>query len=173
MKAAFIGRFQPLHLGHQKVIEECSSEHEACIVIGSAEKSREKENPLTVEERKTLINECFPDLPVFLLPDNPSDETWCKNLEQKTDCEAVITQNKETENAVKENSDLEIIHQEFHQRDMYSGTEVRRRIRSGAEWRYLVPECGKQKLEELLPVIKKTGRDYEFTPGWKKENIQN
>ncbi|MFB6180317.1 MAG: adenylyltransferase/cytidyltransferase family protein [Candidatus Nanohalobium sp.] len=174
MKAAFIGRFQPFHLGHKKVVEKYSKEFEEfCIVIGGSEKDRGQKNPLTGEERKKIIESCHQDTEIYLLPDHPSNDVWSDNLIEKTGCNAVLTRNDYTENAVKESSDLEVINQEVFQREMYSGTEVRRRIRSGEEWRYLIPNCARNSVEKHLKKIKKTGPNYEFKPGWKKENMQN
>ena len=55
--ALFIGRFQPMHNGHIYVIKEILKEHSKIIIsIGSANKSHENLNPLTLEERKEMIN---------------------------------------------------------------------------------------------------------------------
>jgi len=57
-----IGRFQPFHCGHQRVIEEAL---EVCntviVVIGSAQESRVFHNPLTAQERENMIRDCFYD----------------------------------------------------------------------------------------------------------------
>ncbi len=52
----FIGRFQPLHIGHISVIENALKEVDSLIIgIGSAEKHHTTENPFTSEERKAMI----------------------------------------------------------------------------------------------------------------------
>jgi len=55
----FIGRFQPFHHGHAKVIETALENAEHVIVlIGSSNRARDWYNPFTYEERASIINEC-------------------------------------------------------------------------------------------------------------------
>jgi len=66
MKAVYLGRFQPLHEGHKNVIERYKDKYdEFALVIGSADKSRTDDNPLTAQEREQVIRECFPDLEIL------------------------------------------------------------------------------------------------------------
>ncbi|MFB6158924.1 MAG: adenylyltransferase/cytidyltransferase family protein [Candidatus Nanohalobium sp.] len=171
MKVAYLGRFQPFHIGHKKVIEEHREEHEDfSVIIGSAEESRTEENPLTAEERKNLIQECFPGLEINEKEDRDSHRKWTQELEAETDADAIISQNDLVKRLIREHTEMKVIEQELYNPEIYSGTEARRRIKSGEEWRYLIPECCKNKMEELTETIKKSGINYEFEPGWKKEN---
>ena len=54
--ALLIGRFQPIHRGHIKLIERYSKAGFSIkIGVGSTDKKIEKDNPLTFEERKKII----------------------------------------------------------------------------------------------------------------------
>lgn len=54
--ALFIGRFQPLHKGHLKVIKDLSKRHLLVkIVIGSAQESGTEMNPFSAKRRKRMI----------------------------------------------------------------------------------------------------------------------
>lgn len=169
MRVGFVGRFQPLHKGHKKAVETLQEDHDVVLILGITEE-RDRENPLTFDERKSIIRSCFPDIEIFGIEDRESDSEWAEELEEKTGIEAVATRNSKTINAVEENENLEIIKHELHQEDVYSGTEVRRRLRSGEEWRYLVPGCAEEKIAELIEKVKVSGINYEFKPGWKREN---
>lgn len=174
MKVVYLGRFQPLHIGHKKVIERYMDKFEDFIlVIGSANKSRTDDNPLTAEEREEIIRECFPDLKILHKDDHEDDELWSRKLEEKVDADIVISQNDLVKRLVRDHTSMEIEEQELYDPEIYSGTEVRRRIKSDEEWRYLVPKCAKEKIEELVETIKKSGTQYEFEPGWKKKNAYN
>lgn len=174
MKAVYLGRFQPLHIGHKKVIERYKDEFEDFkIVIGSADKSRTDDNPLTAEEREEVIRECFPDIEITYKDDQDNDEEWSNALEEKISADVVISQNDLVKRLVKDHTSMEIEEQELYDPEIYSGTEVRRRIKSDEEWRYLVPKCGKEKIESLVETIKKSGTQYNFEPGWKRKNAYN
>lgn len=52
----FIGRFQPFHLGHQRVIEQALNKaHKLILLIGSAHRPRCTRNPWSFEEREQMI----------------------------------------------------------------------------------------------------------------------
>lgn len=56
----FIGRFQPLHVGHQHIINEALKRVETLIVaVGSVNTARTPVNPFTFDERKEMINSVY------------------------------------------------------------------------------------------------------------------
>jgi len=174
MKAVYLGRFQPLHIGHKKVIDRYKDEFDDfALIIGSADKSRTDDNPLTVEEREEVIRECFTDIEIFHIEDHESDKQWSKELEEQFEASIVISQNELVKQLVADHTSMEVEKQELYDPEIYSGTEVRRRIKSDEEWRYLVPKCAKEKIEQLVDTIKKSGTQYDFEPGWKKKNAYN
>lgn len=166
-RIAFIGRFQPFHIGHKNVIEQFSGE-DLALVIGSSEKSRTDDNPLTADEREEIIRECFPEIEVFHVADRESDEDWREEILEKTGADKIVSGNERVRRIMEK--EIEVLEPEMKDPAIYSGTEIRRRINGGGEWSYLVPECVRGKLEELSEKIRASGTQYEFEPGWKKEN---
>lgn len=56
----FIGRFQPLHVGHEHVIRQALEQVGRLIVlVGSANVARDPRNPFTFTERKAMIRSAF------------------------------------------------------------------------------------------------------------------
>ena len=52
MKALYIGRFQPFHKGHLKILQKLAKKYDEIIIgIGSSQYSNTLENPFTSEER--------------------------------------------------------------------------------------------------------------------------
>ena len=56
LRGAFIGRFQPFHLGHLATVKYALRSY-VIIVIGSAQKSHEPRNPFTAGERIEMIRD--------------------------------------------------------------------------------------------------------------------
>ncbi len=60
----FMGRFQPLHIGHQFVIDQALQRADHVILlVGSANVARNPRNPFTVEERIGMIADNWPRKP--------------------------------------------------------------------------------------------------------------
>lgn len=56
----FIGRFQPLHIGHEHVVRQALAQVKRLIVlVGSANMARDPRNPFTFEERAEMIRSSF------------------------------------------------------------------------------------------------------------------
>ena len=82
----FIGRFQPLHLGHCRVIDHALKLAETVLVfVGSANEVRSFRNPFTFNERKEIIEATYPNrVKVIALDDNMyNDENWIKQVQEK------------------------------------------------------------------------------------------
>ncbi len=166
-RIAFIGRFQPFHIGHKHVIDQFEEERLA-LVIGSSEKSRTDENPLTAEEREEIIRECFPEIQIVYVADRESDKDWREEVLEKTGAKKVVSGNERVRRIMEK--EVEVLAPETKDPEIYSGTEIRRRIKANEEWSYLVPECAREKLEGFKDKFRRSGTQYEFEPGWKKEN---
>ncbi len=80
----FIGRFQPLHLGHVSVIEKALAEVDSLIIgIGSAEKHYTADNPFTYEERKSMIERSISGhYKIVPIPDINDYSKWVDHVVQ-------------------------------------------------------------------------------------------
>ncbi|MFN3804354.1 MAG: nicotinamide-nucleotide adenylyltransferase [Pyrobaculum sp.] len=60
MRALYVGRFQPLHWGHVKVVEWLLAQYDEVVVaIGSADKALTHDNPFTPGERLEMFYRHF------------------------------------------------------------------------------------------------------------------
>lgn len=84
----FIGRFQPFHTGHLKVVREGLNQADKLILlIGSAWEPRNPRNPWTHQEREEMVRRCLSEaenarllcLPLMDVPYN--DEVWVRNVQ--------------------------------------------------------------------------------------------
>ncbi len=56
----FIGRFQPLHIGHEYVVRQSLEQvNRVIVLVGSANIARDPRNPFTFEEREHMIRSAF------------------------------------------------------------------------------------------------------------------
>lgn len=64
----FIGRWQPFHAGHQKLIQTVLDEGKnVCVAVRDTEIS--EENPFTAATRREMILKVFPQVKVIVIPD--------------------------------------------------------------------------------------------------------
>jgi len=69
MNSLFIGRFQPLHEGHKKLIQKVLDGGKS-VVVALRDTPINKKNPYTVKERKDMFSEAFGDkVKVIVIPD--------------------------------------------------------------------------------------------------------
>lgn len=129
-----VGRFQvhQLHEAHLDVINTVCSRHDRVIIfVGLSPLRNTPTNPLDFNTRKRMILESFPNIEVYYIEDNASDEIWSKNLDRQIDKWL-----KPYQTAILYGSrDSFISHyhgkyktQELEATKYISGTELRRRI---------------------------------------------
>lgn len=89
--ALIIARMQPLHIGHQKLIQyACENFGSVVVAIGSHNCARNMRNPFTSRERATLLEETFPEgfrnqkIRVAFVEDYlHNDPRWVDHLEEE------------------------------------------------------------------------------------------
>lgn len=84
--ALLIGRFQPIHKGHIRLIERYSKAGFSIkLGVGSTNKSLERDNPLTFNERKKMISMALKEsnikkFQIFSIPDIKEDADYVKHV---------------------------------------------------------------------------------------------
>lgn len=162
-----IGRFQPLHNGHMEVLRKCAEESDHLIVgIGSAQSSHDPENPFTAGERYMMIanslkDEGITDFSIVPVEDLNRYSVWVAHVVSMVPpFKRVYTNNPMTRRLFEE-AGYEVRRSPMYNRDVYSGTEVRRRIASDEEWRSLVPGA----VADVIDAIDGVGRIKDITGG--------
>lgn len=154
-RALLLGRFQPLHLGHVKVMEEVLSEFDGVIVaLGSAQESHTPTNPFSAGERFSMVEMTASDAGMDKVTPVPVADLnryglyigYLRTMLPPFD--AMVAHNSLTLRLCEE-SDVEVYQPQIHDRDVYSGTEIRRRIIANESWQDLVPDAVVKVLEEI------------------------
>lgn len=90
--AVVIGRFQPVHFGHQRLIEQAlRTAQRVIVVVGSHGQPRSFKNPFTLDERERMVRACLPPeaqmhVSVVGVGDSPyNDQLWIAGLQSAVD----------------------------------------------------------------------------------------
>ena len=153
MKALFVGRFQPMHLGHLKVIKWILKKYDKVfIAIGSSQESNTSKNPFTLEERKIMINNTLKSeeiekkkYEIFGIPDVHNDKAWIESILKKAKFDVVFTMNPWTKRCFKA---FDIPVKEHPMFSDISASKIRKMIKNNENWQKLVPK-------EVQKIIKK------------------
>lgn len=148
-RALFIGRFQPFHKGHLNAVTAAAENSDLTVGIGSAQKQGTMKNPLSFAERKKVLTNCIPDtVPIVRLEDKADNAVWTEMVEETVDFDIVISGNPLVRRLIGERG-YDVKDPDYLKPDLYSGTEIRRRIVAGEDWQHLVPNCSLTKLQEF------------------------
>jgi nicotinamide-nucleotide adenylyltransferase len=155
MKRGFyIGRFQPYHNGHQSVLEHIAKDVDEIIIgVGSAQLSHTVDNPFTSGERVLMITRALSSLgcPFYVIPieDIQRNALWVAHVRSMTPpFDTCYSSNPLVVQLFRE-SGVDVQSPAMYERELLSGTEIRRRILAGEPWKKLVPRPVVQVLEEI------------------------
>ena len=154
MRALYIGRFQPYHLGHQLVLQKISEEvEEIVIVIGSAQESHSLENPFTAGERIAMIYGALGELRgrcyVIPLQDVQRNSVWVSHLISMVPRFDIVYSNNNLVVQLFTEAGVAIRQPPLYHREVYSGTAIRKLMLEGGDWRSLVPVSVASVIEEI------------------------
>ncbi|HOE53368.1 MAG TPA: nicotinamide-nucleotide adenylyltransferase [Methanomassiliicoccales archaeon] len=150
-----IGRFQPFHLGHLEVVRKIARECDELIIgIGSAQISHTLDNPFTAGERHLMISRALREDGIrdfFLVPivDINQYGIWVSHVRSMVPpFERVYTNNPLTKRLFRE-AGYEVSASPMFNRSQYSGTEIRRRMVAGDDWRGYVPRAVAEVIDSI------------------------
>ena len=170
--ALLIGRFQPPHSGHIKVIEEIAKDfNEIIIGVGSSQESHTMKNPFTAGERVMMLKNSLDSLNfnnnfnylIIPIPDVNNNSIWVSHVcSHVPRFDIVYSRNKLVKRLFKE-AGFEVREQELYDRGIHEGTEIRKKIINGEKWEHLVPGevveiiskiRGVERIKELFQKLK-------------------
>jgi nicotinamide-nucleotide adenylyltransferase len=133
-RGLYIGRFQPFHNGHLKVITDkiAPEVDEVIIGVGSAQESHTLSNPFTAGERIMMITAALEDLGkryyVIPMEDVGRNATWVSLVESLCPDFHIVYSNNALVGRLFEEKGYEIHHTELFDRTKFSGTEIRKKM---------------------------------------------
>jgi len=167
MKRGFyIGRFQPYHNGHQSVLERIADEVDEIIIgVGSAQLSHTVDNPFTAGERVLMITRALASLgcPFYVIPieDIKRNALWVAHIRSMTPPFDLCYSSNPLVVQLFREAGINVQSPAMYERDILSGTEIRRRMLKGEPWKTLVPSAIVRVIREIDGV----GRLKEIAQG--------
>jgi len=158
MDGLLIGRFQPFHLGHlDAVLFGLSRTENLFIGIGSSNKSNERKNPFSAEERTEMIissieSSMIDRLKIFDIPDVDNHEKWTFEIDQIIPKYDVVFTNDEFTKTLFEKRKIDVIPVVLKDREKFSGTNIRDLITDDKNWQDLVPHGTRKVLDKINAI---------------------
>lgn len=155
MNGLYIGRFQPFHLGHLDAIKFALSQVENLwIGIGSSNKSNEKRNPFTADERKEMIISSLDDevkkrIKIYYIPDVDNHEKWTYHIDSIVPKYDIVFSNDDFTHTLFQKRGIKVIPVPLKERENLSGTNIREKIAMGKSWEEFVSEGTKKILLKI------------------------
>jgi len=155
MDGLLIGRFQPFHLGHlDAVLFGLAKTENLFICIGSSNKSNERKNPFSAEERREMITLSIEPsitnrIKIFDIPDVDNHEKWTFEIDQIVPTYDVVFTNDEFTKTLFEKRKIDVIPVVLKDREKFSGTNIRELIADDKNWQDLVPHGTRNVLEKI------------------------
>ena len=155
MDGLLIGRFQPFHLGHlDAVLFGLARTENLFICIGSSNKSNERKNPFSAEERRemilTAIEPSIADrIKIFDVPDVGDHEKWTFEIDKTVPKYDIVFTNDEFTRTLFEKREISVISVILKDREKFSGTNIRNLIAYDRNWRDLVPQGTRNVLDNI------------------------
>ena len=155
MDGLLIGRFQPFHKGHLEAVHIALSKVDNLwIGIGSSNKSYEKRNPFTADERKEMIltsldSKTLERVKIYFVPDTGDHEKWTYHVDSIVPPYEMVFSNDDFTITLYKKRGKTVFEVPLLKRDVISGTNIREMIASGKDWSDLVPEGTKQVLLKI------------------------
>ena len=156
-RAFYIGRFQPYHIGHHTILGNIADDVDEIIVgIGSAQRSHEPENPFTAGERVVMVSRSLKDLDIdcYVIPieDIQRNAVWVSHVRSMTPHFDLAYTNNPLVFRLFEEAGVQVKRSPMHQRDVYSGTIIRKKMLSGEEWKHLVPDAVAETIDSIKGI---------------------
>jgi len=155
MKVLFIGRFQPFHKGHLKVIEYITKKYDKIIIgVGSSQYKDKSKNPFSFDERKEMIKKTLKsknisNYKIIEIHDIHNPPKWVEHvLSIFSDFDLVVTNNSFTKKLFEE-KEFNVITTPIFEEKNYSGKIIRKKIKNDEKWEEFLPEPSVKILKKI------------------------
>jgi nicotinamide-nucleotide adenylyltransferase len=153
------GRFQPFHNGHlalaRQILRDCD---ELVVVIGSAQFNFIDKDPFTAGERALMIHEALKEAKVDLakcyvipVPNDENNARWIAYLRSMVPAFDVLYSGNDFVKhlTLSQDRNITVKSPRFAKKEKYNGTNIRRLMLAGRQWKQLVPPAVARVIEQV------------------------
>jgi len=156
-RGLYVGRFQPLHIGHLDAIKYVLTKvDELVVVIGSAQYSHTSYNPFTAGERLTMIHRTLVESGldsskywIVPVPDVHLHMLWVSAVEGYTPKFSSVFSNEPLTRRLFMEAGYKVKRLPLFDRKVYMSTLVREKIVKDESWTTLVPKAVADFIKEI------------------------
>ncbi|MFB6111027.1 MAG: nicotinamide-nucleotide adenylyltransferase [Halobacteriaceae archaeon] len=151
----YIGRFQPYHEGHHRVVTDVIADQvdELVVAVGSADASHTRRNPFTAGERVMMLTQSLVPLETvtYVVPieDVDRNSVWVSHVQSMCPDFDVAFSNNPLVVRLFEEAGVEVRNVPMYDRERLEGTRIRDRMLNGGDWADLVPDPVEDVIEEI------------------------
>lgn len=155
-RGLLIGRFQPFHDGHAKVVEQIVDDVDELVLgIGSAGDSHTVRNPFTAGERIMMITKSLEDVGLdvttYTVPveDLNRNSVWVSHIESISPRFDIAYSNNPLVIQLFVEAGVEVRQTPMYNRDELKGSNIRKLMAEGGDWEQYVPTAVVEVIEEV------------------------
>lgn len=153
-RGCLIGRFQPFHSGHLRLIEHIAEDVDELVIgIGSADASHTRRNPFTAGERVMMVRKTLEpyDITDYVVPieDLERNSVWVSHVQSMAPEFDVAYSNNSLVVRLFSEAGIEVRQTRMFDREDLKGSEIRKQMIEGEVWRQYVPEPVQDVIEEV------------------------
>ena len=156
MRGLMMGRFQPFHLGHLELVKQILNEcDEVIIALTGSQFNYIEKDPFTSGERIEMIHQALKENDVDLnrcyivaVENQFNIATWAGYLKSSLPNFEKVYSGNDYVAMLLADSGYEVVSPNFHEREKFNATKIRKMIANDDDWEQLVPS-------EVSKIIKK------------------
>ncbi len=153
-RGILIGRFQPFHHGHRRVVDNVIEDIDELVIgVGSADASHEPRNPFTAGERIMMIHNTLEplDATTYVVPldDMDRNSVWVSHVQSMSPWFDVAYSNNPLVVRLFQEDGVEVRQTEMFDRENLKGSKIRELMLIDDGWEQYVPEAVVQVVEEI------------------------
>lgn len=158
-RGCLIGRFQPFHSGHRRLVEYIAEDVDELVVgIGSADASHTQRNPFTAGERVMMVRKTLEpdDITDYVVPieDLDRNSVWVSHVRSIAPNFDVAYSNNPLVVRLFSEAGIEVRQTEMFDRETLKGSQIREQMLTGDDWRPYVPDPVQNVIDEIDGVAR-------------------